>query len=102
MELVEILGVVFAHEGDLVEWEHYGVVESHGERLGNAGKVDGMGYMRKRTRSYKLISHSRGAATRSWTGVGNVLARRSQRGEELLHLKYVERNFTERILTSRI
>lgn len=53
--------------------------------------------MRKRTRSYKLISHSRGAATRSWTGVGNVLARRSQRGEELLDLKYVERNFTERI-----
>ena len=43
MELVEILGVVFAHEGDLVEREHYGVVESHGERLGNAGKVDGMG-----------------------------------------------------------
>lgn len=49
MALVEILGVVFAHEGDLVEREDYRVVESHGKKIGNEDKVDDMGYMRKRT-----------------------------------------------------
>lgn len=60
MELVEILGVVVAHEGALVEGEDYRVVESHGERLVNEDKVDGMVTMRRTP--FFIISHCKGCS----------------------------------------